>query len=474
MWRVTIGRHGVVWAAYLLFTAALLAGGGTRQDVAHDLIIQGLAVALLALALPGLRYTSRQQKALAALALAAFALPLLQCIPLPGGLWQWAPGRAELFAASAELGLPTPAWHPWSLDPTASLASARALLPALAMAVLALQLRPAEFRVLAWILLAVALLSVPLGLAQVAQGPHSELRFYRPTNIHEAVGLFANRNHYAALLATCGTIVLGVLAALLSSGRAVGGRSPWVPAIALGLLLAILWFAIAQARSRAGMLLLLIAMLIIMVRTYRHAANRRWALGGMLIVVLLAGSIVLRHGFAGFADRLVQMGDQRIEVLPAVLSVGGHYGWLGTGAGSFPAVYALHEPSDLVGDRLLNHAHNDWAELAVEFGVLAVPVLIGFFYWLWRCWRFQGSGADRGSRHSPSRASSFAWMRMVAAVVVFQLLLHSVLDYPLRTMTLSVVFVVALAALALPGDAAEADSAGSRSRGVRRVARTAP
>jgi O-antigen ligase len=474
MWRVTSGRHGVVWAAYLLFTAALLAGGGTRQDVAHDLIIQGLAVAFLALAWPGLKYAGWQQKALVVLALSAFALPLLQCIPLPGVLWQWAPGRAELYAASAQLGLSLPAWQPWSMDPTASLASARALLPALAMVVLAVQLRPAEFRVLAWILLAVVLLSVPLGLAQLAQGPHSELRFYRPTNIHEAVGLFANRNHFAALLAICGTVVLGGLAAALSSARIHSGRVPWIRAIALGLLLAILWFAIAQARSRAGMLLLLIAMVIAMLGIYRHAANRRWALGGMLIVVLLAGSVVLRHGFVGFADRLVQMGDQRIEVLPAVLSVGGHYGWLGTGAGSFPAVYALHEPSDLVGDRLLNHAHNDWAELAVEFGVLAVPVLIGFFYWLWRCWRSQGTGVDAESRRTPARASSIHWMRMVAAVVVFQLLLHSLLDYPLRTMTLSVVFVVALAALALPGDAAEADSAGSRSRGVRRVARTAP
>jgi O-antigen ligase len=276
------------------------------------------------------------------------------------------------------------------------------------------------------------------------------------------------------LLAICGTVVLGGLAAALSSARIYRGRVPWMRVIALGLLLAILWYAIAQTRSRAGMLLLLIAMVIAMLGIYRHAANRRWALGGMLIVVLLAGSVVLRHGFVGFADRLVQMGDQRIEVLPAVLSVGGHYGWLGTGAGSFPAVYALHEPSDLVGDRLLNHAHNDWAELAVEFGVLAVPVLIGFVYWLWRCWRSQGGDVDAESRRTPARASSIHWMRMVAAVVVFQLLLHSLLDYPLRTMTLSVVFVVALAALALPGDAEEADSVGSRSRGVRRVARTAP
>ena len=39
-----------------------------------------------------------------------------------------------------------------------------------------------------------------LGILQVAQGPTSALRFYQFTNPNEAVGFFANRNHFAALV----------------------------------------------------------------------------------------------------------------------------------------------------------------------------------------------------------------------------------------------------------------------------------
>lgn len=42
--------------------------------------------------------------------------------------------------------------------------------------------------------------SVLLGFLQVAQGPSSPLRLFEFTNLTEAVGFFANRNHFSALL----------------------------------------------------------------------------------------------------------------------------------------------------------------------------------------------------------------------------------------------------------------------------------
>ena len=49
-------------------------------------------------------------------------------------------------------------------------------------------------------MLAVGVLSVLVGLIQVAQGQESPFRFFAITNPTEAVGFFANRNHFAALL----------------------------------------------------------------------------------------------------------------------------------------------------------------------------------------------------------------------------------------------------------------------------------
>ena len=44
------------------------------------------------------------------------------------------------------------------------------------------------------------MVTVFVGLSQVAQGQSSALRFFEVTNPSEAVGFFANRNHFAALL----------------------------------------------------------------------------------------------------------------------------------------------------------------------------------------------------------------------------------------------------------------------------------
>ena len=46
----------------------------------------------------------------------------------------------------------------------------------------------------------VGIIGVFVGLFQVAGGPESPLRYFEITNPTEAVGFFANRNHFAALL----------------------------------------------------------------------------------------------------------------------------------------------------------------------------------------------------------------------------------------------------------------------------------
>ncbi|MBK9657702.1 MAG: hypothetical protein IPO66_20700 [Rhodanobacteraceae bacterium] len=80
----------------LLFLALLL-GGGTRNYLFTDLLVQLLAAVLLIYGLARLRWRDldtahRQLFLLVALVL---ALPLLQLVPLPGVLIQWLPGRSQ-------------------------------------------------------------------------------------------------------------------------------------------------------------------------------------------------------------------------------------------------------------------------------------------------------------------------------------------------------------------------------------------
>ncbi len=123
----------------------------------------------------------------------------------------------------------------------------------------------------------------------------------------------------------------------------------------------------------------------------------------------------------------------------------------GTGLGSFPQVYRTYEDQNAVGTELVNHAHNDYLEFALELGLAGVVLIIGFILW-WgrqtiRAWRASFEGADLG------RAGS---------VVVLVVLLHSSVDYPIRTSAIAALFAVGCA-LMIPG-----------SRAARRTTKTNP
>lgn len=429
-------------AACALLLAALLLGGGTRNHLFTDLAVQLLSVGVLVYALRRLRWQEieRSGRQLLVLSLLVLALPLLQWIPLPQSLSAAAPGRAEIWSQHTALGLETPMFVPWSLDANGTLAALRGLLPAAAMALVAVQLGTLWQRRLVLIVIAVALLMVPIGIAQVAQGPHSALRPYVPTNVHDAVGLFANRNHYAGLLAVAMALVLG---AMTLDARRLQQRSARVLRM-LGWLLvgSMLLLGVVLSRSRAGVglagLVILAMLLLAFTRRRTHPQVFHW----LLAFTVVGGLIAFQYGFLGIADRLLQQGDQRFDVNASVLAVAGQFGWLGTGLGSFPAVYAAHEPIDLVGPKILNHAHNDWAELWVELGVLLIVATLAFGRWLWQRVR---ELAASGTLTSAENA-----LRLAGIGVILVLATHSLVDYPLRTTALSVVFALACALCTRP------------------------
>ncbi len=148
--------------------------------------------------LPGIWQRSGQRFAFLVVA-AIVLLPLIQLIPLPPFLWTALAGRASFASAYQEAALGVP-WLGISLDPAATWRSALALIPPVAVFLSTVLLGRAARRVLAAGIVAFAFVSVLLGLAQLTQGSGSPLRLFAVTNSTEAVGFFANRNHFAALL----------------------------------------------------------------------------------------------------------------------------------------------------------------------------------------------------------------------------------------------------------------------------------
>lgn len=428
-------------AAGVLMGAALLLGGGTHNHLFSDLVVQAIASVTLVLMLRRFRWAdcAVPERQLLLIGLAVLAIPLMHALPIPGALWELAPGRGALAAEGRLAQLAMPGWRPWSLDGNASLAAARALLPALALGLVCLRVGEQGLRWIGYLVVAVAVLMVPIGLAQVLVGPDSPLRPYQPTNVLDAVGLFANRNHYAALLACALALCY---AGVISEAQSRRGQS-WLRMGAWLVAAAVLLVGTVLSRSRGGLLLVVFYSLFMVVVAWRQRAEAPRAWRWLIAFLLLGGLLAFQFGFLAVADRLASIGegDHRFTVIAAVLESGKQYGWLGTGVGSFPAVYAAYEPVEILGAKVLNHAHNDWAELWVEIGILLIPMvlLVGSAVWSWA--RGVLARADlRSDRLQP--------YRLAALAIVLGLGLHSLFDYPLRTTALSCVLAFAAAWLA--------------------------
>jgi O-antigen ligase len=117
----------------------------------------------------------------------------------------------------------------------------------------------------------------------------------------------------------------------------------------------------------------------------------------------------------------------------------------------------MFESPDVLVPVYANHAHDDWLEIWLEGGWLALAIAGAFVVWLVRAinrrWRTDWPNETILDR-SISRAG---------AIIVPLLMLHSVVDYPLRTTALMCVAAFACALLVQPAgrrrDSNEADAA---------------
>lgn len=434
----------IVAGCVLLMT--LLLGGGTSQGFWSDAAVQLASLPLIGLAAGRLfRHGAAPTSGWAiALLVGILVLPLLQLIPLRPDWWVQLPGRAQIASAYDAVGLARP-WLPVSLTPAATLRSALSLLPATAMFLAVIQLNERERWWLTFVLLLVVVASVVVDFLQVMRGPDSPLYFYTITNKGSAVGFFANRNHNAALLYCA--IPLAVAWGLGMSRAATAQFRVGMFLVGVVVVGAVLGLAIAG--SRAGLVLGLAAGLSCIVLAAAHR-SRRWrrtrvliAIGGNVLALLLA----FQFGFVALATRLEHselIDDIRWPVAKVTLDTARAYDPVGTGFGSFVPVFQSEEPRNLLATYYINHAHNDWLELWLDGGIPAL-VLAGLFF-LW----FVGSSFRVWLARRISAQS--ATMGRAGSVLILLLLLHSVVDYPLRTTALMVIFAFCAGLMLVPSD----------------------
>lgn len=419
------------------FLVMLAAGGSSALAPLHRMVAELIGMAILLLALWRIDVAEfRARDRIAALLLVALlALVGVQLVPLPPALWSALPGRA--LAVDGDLlmfgSLPS---RPISLDSDGTIRAALMLVPAIGVYLFTLFASPARRGWIAAVLVGFAFLSLLLALAQTIAGHPAALHLYDNSHSRFATGFFSNRNHQAAAMATAIPLLAAWLDALAYPARVR------LTMFALGA--ALLATGAAITASRTGALLLVPAIAgggLIVTRT-RLGNVRRMALlmlGGGVAAALAAVAMVLSGGpLAALADRSLGDEDSRLRFWPQVLHIAREQFPTGSGFGTFRAVYDAAEPNALLAPLYLNHAHNDWLELALEGGAPVLLLLAAFLAWF----------AQRGVQGwRADTALSDTSLRRAAAISVLCLLLHSIVDYPLRTIALSVVFAFCLALL---------------------------
>lgn len=429
-------RFGQRWrliVAIVLVAALALTGGASRYDEDQQMAARISAILAVAATLWPLDWaTLRRNPGPLAASAAVFGLILLQLIPLPPSLWAVLPGH-DAYAAIAEAS-GTAGWRPLGLTPDLTLNALGALLPAFAAGLAALYLDTRSRQRLVMTLIAVTVISASLGLVQLAVGGDA-LHLFRQSSENAPVGLFANRNHQAVLMASA----LPMTGAIAGLKLREGVNRALVTSVA-GSIAALFLFALVLTASRMGLLLAAIGVagaamaLRASGQRFLPKSARGWTVG-VVILVLVNTTLLAARG--GAIARLIHPdpgGETRGAMLAPLIKTARAFLPLGSGFGSFDSVFRRFEPDAQLSTIYMNQAHNEPLQLAIEGGVPAL-ILLAIFCWWW------ARTAVRAARSRESATRRTLAVAAIAATVI--LMASSLVDYPLRTPLLGALFAIA-------------------------------
>jgi O-antigen ligase len=428
--RLDGGSYFLILA--LTFFALLAAfGGASRADELQQAVVRFAAIAVLIAALWPLNLDAfRDARGPMIGVMLIYLVLLAQLIPLPAHLWGRMPGH-DIYTPIAQ-ATGSAGWRPWTLSPDLTLNALGALLPATVMGLLTLAL---DFRgrlLLAQWVIGMASVSALLGLLQLAGGG-TFLHLFRTSSENSAVGLFANRNHQAGLMACA----LPILAAVTSIRMRESGRTARAHGIAAGIA-TLLLMGLAATGSRMGLLLGLVSLTagaMILAVTTQPRFSRKW-LSAFAVAFIAAIPVAVLVTRSGSIVRLASepVDRSRMAAIPPMLEAARAYMPFGAGFGTFDPVYRHFEPDSTLSTIYLNQAHNEPVQLAIEGGIPALLLLLLFLGWWTRA-------AIRTTRRRESVSRRALGMAMVATALI--LMLSSLVDYPLRTPLLSGLFAIA-------------------------------
>lgn len=364
---------------------------------------------------------------------------LLYLIPFPSSVWSQLPGRSSVVEAFSLAQLPLP-WLPLSLTPEDSLMSIWNFLPPIAIIlILVLDLKRSELQKTHLTLLALAFVSVILGLLQMLGG--NFFYFYKVSNFGYPVGFFSNANHQACFLA----MLFAPVFYFSQPFRSIGGlssRGMTQKNIFAFTSLFLMVVCIILTDSIAGYLIVMIAFLLSVLGFY-NIQNRPFLVLGVLGAIL--GLLLFDFLFFGnFGNAVMEKiadagGTSRFSIYNNLVSEIDMISIFGTGPGSFYNLYIGIEDRLTMNTKYVSQAHNDYLQVLLELGIPGFLIMIGALMWVLYVVR-KMIFKDKGSNP----------LKLAAGIAVLCALIASLPDYPLRTIGLSslmVFYIILMAGL---------------------------
>jgi O-antigen ligase len=366
---------------------------------------------------------------------AVLAYCWFQLVPLPPGIVDALSPPSADFHRAVDLAAFNPAaWRPLSLAPAAS-REALVVLTAAALFYWTVRdsLGNSGARFLARWIAFTGSACVLIAAVSPALFPNGLIYgFWRPLDIHaKPLGPIVSRNHFASWMLVAAPIVGGYLAARAkshwlastvkeSSVRALRDSRAFVIVGAIALISG----GVLISQSRAGLIGFATATFFALVGGWRQF-GRRGRLGLVSLVAgLLLGALLISHP-AGVVNRLGETPDDgwggRPMIWRASRALFARYPMTGVGYGAYEGAMPLYQPEPR--GMLMNHAHNEYLQVAVEGGIagsllfgIAVVVLVRLHL--------------RRQRHD---RSAHQYLRSGAIVGLVGLAVQSIWETPLLT-----------------------------------------
>lgn len=391
------------WDKYVLGSVlfvSLLIGGGTASGLYTDTLIE---VAAIVSAAAVFTQTAGQRISQSALWLLIFAVALivLQVVPLPAAIFNGL--RPELLLGDPWVG--ESRFRFISVGVGRTVECLLYLLAAAAFFLAGLRLRAEQVSALLPFFFMGVICNGLAGAIQYSLSNDIAIVGLLPFTIN--AGLFANGNHFSALLFISIPFVVhyGLFRGHLLSGS-------------LGLIALLL--LLLAAGSRAGALI----GLAITVLSVSFLSARSRASGFSVLLAFVALSIYTIGVWTKIDTQVLDPAFGRGEFARTTIE-GIKDNWAaGVGFGNFQKAYQIYERESMIFRQYVNHAHNEYLEIAFEGGVPAILLMAGYFVLLF--------AALVRVRRDPLQKAAF--------LSVSFLLIHSLVDYPLRTGALAITF----------------------------------